>query len=189
MGKVKGAFGGLETKGTIAKTYTFANWKGIQVVKKKPTPANPRTADQVANRNQMTDAVGYWHNTQLTVIDKQAWNLRAQKGSKPMSGFNSLIQRVRLAGLANTWCQMYNAHMLAGIAGVVPDIIANVNGQATFMVIRGPAAGYSETLPCVAGVTTFFTELPISESSLAIFTVIDGAGNVGESGAFYVAVL
>lgn len=50
MAKVKSPLLSLSASGSIAKTITFANWKGNAYVRELVIPANPRTAGQLEQR-------------------------------------------------------------------------------------------------------------------------------------------
>lgn len=188
MSRVKGAFASLEVKGSIGDTFTFCTWKGIQIVKKKPFPSNPQTTDQTSNRNQHKSAVEGWHDTKLDKFDKQAWDLRALLGKKPMSGFNSYISVYRLAGLSNTWLQLYNMNFVAAGAQVSARITPDADCDITFAIIRGPNAGYNETLGANTGVEEAFSAIDISSKDVCVFTADDGGGITGESGYHYAVI-
>jgi hypothetical protein len=50
MAKVLGPLLSLSASNTFGKTLTFANWKGINTVRQKSNPSNPKTVGQMTNR-------------------------------------------------------------------------------------------------------------------------------------------
>lgn len=187
MARGQGVFASLGVTGSIGDTFTFSQWKGIQVIKKKPTPSNPNTAGQQVNRSQYGDAVVAWHNIKLEKQDKTAWDLRASKGSRPMSGFNSFISLYRLAGLTNTHVLLYGMTFALSGVQVQPIIKADTGCNITFKIIRGPDAGYSETLPAAADAPIGFADVDINPANVCVFTA-DNVGDTGESGYHYSTV-
>lgn len=183
MGKVKGAFGGLETKGTIGDTYTFADWKGINVVKKKPVPTNPNTTAQQTERNQHSDAVDHWHNTKLTEKDKRGYGLRAQLDAKIMTGFNKFISLFRLQGTSNVWTLLYAIDFVVVGNKVRPTVTADAACDCELQIIRGPGAGYSSTKTLVPDVAKNYDTIDINPATIIKFTVAD-VNKTSESGYF-----
>lgn len=181
MAQVKGAFGGLKTKGSIADTYTFQNWKGINVVKSKPYPSNPQSTDQTSNRDQFKEAVDYWHDSRTTARDKKAWGLAAQLSGRPMSGFNRLVSRIRFHTIANTWALLYKCEMILFPGQVQPQITCARACNVTFSIIRGPNAGYSETLAVAAGSAKSFAKIDINQNDICMWYT-GPTPNIGESG-------
>lgn len=181
MARGQGVFAALGVRGSIGDTFTFANWKGIQVIKKKPFPANPQTAPQTAERNQFSQAVAVWHNPLLDDVDKLAWNLRAQLEALIMTGFNKLVSIVRKQPLTNTWVLLYNVRMVDAAPLVSPRITADVNCNVTMSIVRGPGAGFTDVQACTAGVEQTFANLQINSNSIVLFAA-DAAGDIGESG-------
>lgn len=51
MAKISGALMSLSASGTIAKTLTYGNWKGINYARTRVIPANPRTIAQTLTRS------------------------------------------------------------------------------------------------------------------------------------------
>jgi len=88
---------GPHPRGTIGGQITLSVWKGIGVAKIRPVPSNPNTASQQSQRNNFKSLVNEWHHEDRTATDKEAWDYRASKGSRPMSGFNNFIGVYRTA--------------------------------------------------------------------------------------------
>lgn len=50
MSKVLGPLLSLSARQTFGKTLTFSNWKGVNTVRLKSNPSNPKSVDQMTNR-------------------------------------------------------------------------------------------------------------------------------------------
>ena len=96
MAIVKAPLLSLGASGQLGKTLVGTSWKGLKVMREYVKPANPRTADQVTQRNLFTDSVAAWRNYIDAAIIRAAWDRSALVSGKPQSGFNagmsSLIQ-------------------------------------------------------------------------------------------------
>jgi hypothetical protein len=66
-----------------------SRWKGINFMRERVIPANPRTADQVAVRGLMARATAWWHD--LPALMKAYCDVLAQ--GLPQSGFNAFAKR------------------------------------------------------------------------------------------------
>lgn len=51
MAKVNAPLFGFSATGTIGKSVTFGNWKGVPYARQRVTPANPRSTQQTTTRN------------------------------------------------------------------------------------------------------------------------------------------
>jgi hypothetical protein len=60
MAKVTGPFLSLDARGTVAKTLTASVWKGVNYMRQRVVPANPRSFKQLAIRQLITDASQAW---------------------------------------------------------------------------------------------------------------------------------
>ncbi len=67
----------------------FSAWKGIAYIRRRVTPANPRTVAQTAQRDIMRRWVSRWHDLEEQIKDECK---RLIKGL-PLSGFNAFIGR------------------------------------------------------------------------------------------------
>ena len=89
MAKIKGGLFSISARGSIADLITFQGRKHFEHVHKKPTPKNPQTTTQTANRTKFKETVATWHL--LTSEEKQAYNIIGHKfGNIP--GFNAFIK-------------------------------------------------------------------------------------------------
>lgn len=93
MAKLKAPLLSLGASGTIAKTLTFFNWKGLNVVREWVSPANPNTALQQTQRGYLgtiVDAIhaAQAHATPMTQVDQTAWSALAAVLGRTMTWFN-----------------------------------------------------------------------------------------------------
>lgn len=64
-----------------------SQWKGVQVLKRHPTPRQPRTAKQQEIRGLMNDLAGNWYGLSSTLQD--LWNKYASLLTGAMTGMNA----------------------------------------------------------------------------------------------------
>ena len=88
MAKVRGGLFSLSADGQLAKTLVYSKWKGIQYAREYVTPANPRTAGQVAQRESMAEAIAYWQLPELVQGVRDAFRRAAARLARTMSGAN-----------------------------------------------------------------------------------------------------
>jgi len=101
MGKVATPLLGFSASGKIADTLVYFTWKGLSVVRQHVIPANPKTADQVAQRGKFSAAVGSYRNYFTSAETRAAWNRFATASPKVQSGFNAFVsQCIPLSKLA-----------------------------------------------------------------------------------------
>lgn len=70
-----------------------SSWKGVQVLKRHPTPRQPRTAMQQQIRGLMNDLSGNWYT--LSDVQHDLWNKYASLLNGPLTGMNA-YQRLNL---------------------------------------------------------------------------------------------
>ena len=104
--KLTGPMFSLDARGTIGSAITFSFWKGINYARARVIPNNPKSAEQMAVRDIVSDASIAW-KTEDTVganeIDqayKDAYNVAA--AGMAMSGFNLFIKEVIAKCLVDT---------------------------------------------------------------------------------------
>lgn len=134
MARVTGPLMSMEASGTIGKSLTFANWVGRQYVRRWTRPANPRTANQMEQRNAFS-VVGVgvsWanknpqENSDTGKTDEQAFRSKTPSGMR----WNGYIQKVLTgSGAAGykaakaAWDQLsYQSSWEDAAAAVVPPI-------------------------------------------------------------------
>jgi len=78
----------IDVRNSVGDT-VYSAWKGVHYIRSRVVPANPRTADQVKQREIMTSGVTNWQSLGSTLQD--AWNTWASEYS--ISGFNAFVAR------------------------------------------------------------------------------------------------
>lgn len=104
--KLTGPMFSLDARGTIGSAITFSFWKGINYARARVIPNNPKSDEQMAVRNIVSDASIAW-KTSATVGGvaissnyKLAYNTAA--AGMAMSGFNLFIKEVVAGNLVDT---------------------------------------------------------------------------------------
>lgn len=92
MAKVIGPLFSASASGKIMNSLVYFTWKGLRVVRQYVVPSNPNTSGQQSQRSKLSDAVDEWHGATYNDLDLTAWNFRASRASKPMSGFNAMVK-------------------------------------------------------------------------------------------------
>lgn len=101
MAIVRTPFVSFGASGKLAKTLVAFNWKGLDVMREYVIPTNPRTADQVTQRNLFTAMVFSWRNYFVNAAMRAAWNVLATILPDPMSGFNAQMRNMLKNALAD----------------------------------------------------------------------------------------
>ena len=91
MVRVTGPFLSLDARGTLANTLTASVWKGINYIRQRVVPHNPKSSEQTAVRATMTDGVSKWRFNVVSQLQKNFWNTYAKGLGE--SGFNRYIRR------------------------------------------------------------------------------------------------
>ena len=95
MAKVRAPLFSFGASGKLAKSLVYFGWKGLNVVRSYVIPANPKSADQVIQRNYLKAAVAAIHTAQalavqgLADIDKSAYALLGSLQATPRTWFNT----------------------------------------------------------------------------------------------------
>jgi hypothetical protein len=96
MAKTTGPLMSLDARGSVAKTLTFSNWKGISYVRQRVVPAYRRTTSQGKIRDIVKDASEAWKmestvgSETINTAYKTAYALAASGFA--YSGFNLFIK-------------------------------------------------------------------------------------------------
>ncbi len=88
--KVTGPLMSISASGSIGKSLTYGQWRGVQWVREWFTPANPQSTKQTNVRTAWDLAVAEWTGT-LTQQQKDAY-IAGAAGEK-LSGFNLYMKR------------------------------------------------------------------------------------------------
>lgn len=112
MVRVTGPFLSLDARGTLADTMTGSFWRGVNYIRTRVVPHNPKTDAQVAIRTVLTDGVSKWRFGAISGLNKNFWNTYAKGLSE--SGFNRFMRS-------------YVAGNYAAGAVVTPQVIPSPN--------------------------------------------------------------
>jgi len=178
---------GKNPRGTIGKQITFASWKGIGVAKVRPIPSNPKTSAQTTQRNNFKALVTEWHHEDRTATDKEAWDLRASRQSRPMSGFNLFMSLYRSA--------FYNGKTLDFFRGCTVSLSGTTvsysgkgsyDGDITINVYTKSGALIKSESDTVSG-GTFSGTVTVPSGTTEVFVIFkyDVTNHFGESGTYY----
>lgn len=98
MAKLKAPLMSLGASQKIGDTLVFFNWKGINAVREYVIPANPRSAKQTTQRDNLRDCVTAIHAAQaladdpLDETDIMAYSQLALALAMPMTWFNTIVK-------------------------------------------------------------------------------------------------
>ncbi len=87
MALVTGPLMSIDASGTLAKTLTFAKWKGRNYVRQRIIPMNPQSALQTGVRSMMSWISQRWNG--LSTPNKATWDDMA--ATKEISSFNAFV--------------------------------------------------------------------------------------------------
>ena len=125
----------IDASGTIYNTLTASIWKGRSYIRGYFRPANPKTADQFAQRTLLAAAVAAWQALDAVMPEygaaapetyKDQWNVAARDVYPPISGFNYYVMQYCITGTAPT------------IPEVAPKGTKSIHGGSNY----GLAVGY-----------------------------------------------
>lgn len=91
MVRVTGPFLSLDARGTLADTMTGSFWRGINYIRERVIPHNPKSSAQVAVRGVLTDGVSKWRFGFISQTHKNWWNTYARGLGE--SGFNRFMRQ------------------------------------------------------------------------------------------------
>lgn len=138
----------LTAAGTIAKTLTYANWKGIQYARTRVVPANPRSTQQTNTRRVFAFAGDYYKFA--PTIAREPW-IAAATGI-PMTPQNMVASRnVGALRLATDLDLMIFSPGARG--GIPPSAIVSTPGSGQLSVaVTAPTGPSGWTLTAAQGV-------------------------------------
>lgn len=90
MVRVTGPFLSLDARGTLANTMTGSFWRGINYIRERIVPHNPKSTAQTAVRGVLTDGVSKWRFGLISRVHKNWWNTYAKGLGE--SGFNRFMR-------------------------------------------------------------------------------------------------
>lgn len=110
MVRVTGPFLSLDARGTLADTLTGSFWRGINYIRVRVVPHNPKSTAQTAVRDVLSDGVSKWRFGTISQTNKNWWNTYAAGLGE--SGFNRFMRK-------------YIEDNYSGGAVVSPQVIPN----------------------------------------------------------------
>ncbi|MBA7562073.1 hypothetical protein ES708_03722 [subsurface metagenome] len=111
MALVTGPFLSVDASGTVYNLLTASIWKGRNYMRGYFIPTNPRTDDQITQRNLLADAVETWQGLtdEMPVSPplaaeyyKDQWDIAARDVYPPISGYNYYVMQYCLQKEAPT---------------------------------------------------------------------------------------
>lgn len=100
MAKLRGPLFSFSASGAIGKVLVYFGWKGLNVARSYVIPTNPKSDDQIAQRNRLTAAVGLIHDAQalsaepLDRDDQIAYALYGSIFPTPRTWFNTMVKNI-----------------------------------------------------------------------------------------------
>lgn len=136
MSKLTAPLFSLTARGTIGDALTYSGWRGVEYVRTRVVPANPKTANQIAVRNCFTSLNNLWNKS--PTLFRQHWLAYAM--GQPFTDRNAIIgiNAKLLKGEVN----MSKFRFSPGAGGALPPLTITVT----------PGAG-TLTVACTVGET------------------------------------
>lgn len=173
MAKVVGPFLSLGARGTLAGALTASNWKGINTMRIKGNPSNPKTTGQMAGRaffaavGKITKRSDIAGDTVVFLKGKtpaqQSWN--SYFGSEITGAGNANIEAAKTAynTAGNSTVKGYfdDAAAQAGIESVDLDGTANTQVPAGLALWAAYAASYRLSDPSAPALVTSASEAQV----------------------------
>lgn len=151
MARLTGPLMSLGASGTIAKTLTYADWKGIAYARTRVIPSNPQSSSQ----SQTREVFAYLQDLYkfFPAIAREPW-VAAVRGI-PMTPQNMLLSK-NVSAL-RTESDLNFLVLSPGAAGGIPptDIVVTPGNDQLSVAVSVPAAPTSWTLVGAQGVVVF----------------------------------
>lgn len=148
MARLTGALMSLSASGTIAKTLTYGDWKGIQYARTRVIPANPQSTEQTKTRSVFSYLQDLYKF--MPSIAREPW-IAATTGI-PMTPQNLLLSRN--VGTLRDELDLILAVLSPGArGGIPPTSIVITPGSGTLSVaVTAPTGPAGWTLTAAQGV-------------------------------------
>lgn len=119
MAKITGPFLSLDARGTVGGVLTASVWKGVNYMRLRVTPKNPKSFKQLAIRGVITDASQAWSSgaTVGTVVINSSYKAAfatAAAGSA-MSGFDLFMKNCVAINYDTTTSPYYDGTLVAPV--------------------------------------------------------------------------
>lgn len=143
MAKVTGPLLSLDASGSVANTMTFSKWKGINYLRQRVVPANPKTAGQKVVRG----VLGTLSKACTAVLTSYADSL--SKGSE-------FFQEARdFAPSGNSWISHFQKVQYPGFASRV----------TAYTALSSTIKGYYDTAGAAAGLTSYVDKNAVTHTA------------------------
>ena len=118
MAKLVAPLMSFGARGKLGGSLVYSNWKGINTARQLVTPANPRSAAQVAQRGLLSVIVTAWRSTEVSQAVRTGWNKAAQLTGRALSGFNLFSSQLVKLGAEDPDASFVSAVTSTNINGV-----------------------------------------------------------------------
>jgi len=126
---------GPHAKGSIGGILTTANVKGRGVIKVKPIPAYTNTPGQATQRANWKAIVALWHGALYLPADKTAFNTKATRTRRGLSGWNVFVSIYRTAFAAGlTLTSLTEITAVKNVADLDVDGLSNDAGNVKISI-------------------------------------------------------
>ena len=187
MAKLTAPLLSLSASGKFADTLVAFSWKGINVMRQWVKPANPQTADQVAQRDAMTACVAAWRYYFTGAAIRTGWGRLALQLADTMSGFNAFIRNAvknynvaaenamgnGFTALAGQTCKVKMDKLSDGTAATEAGNFQLWYGSKPDSLLQGDSAAIAE------GYVTFVTDMGATGDDVYVKVVKDGLDRSG----------
>lgn len=187
MAKLTAPLLSLSASGKFADTLVCFTWKGINVMRQWVKPANPQTADQVAQRATMTGCVAAWRYYFTGAAVRTGWGRLALQLADTMSGFNAFIRNAvknynvastnamgnGFTALAGQVCKVAMIKMSDGTASAEAGNFQLWYGSKPDSLLQG------DSVAIVAGECTFVTDMGATGDDVYVKVVKGGLDRSG----------
>lgn len=131
MAGLTGPLFSLSARGTIAKTITYASWRGINYARERVIPANPQTTAQTEVRNIFAMLLETWKRA--PALFQTPWTAHAT--GQPFTNRNALIRdnMVPLQGEADMQNFVWSPGALGGLAPLT-SVVTPGSGTLSFAI-------------------------------------------------------
>jgi hypothetical protein len=139
MATTQGPLMSLDASGTIAKSLTFAHWRGRKYVRQWVMPTNPNTPLQQGMRAMMQFLTTYW--ALFTAPQKAEWE--AEGTGDNITGLNAFVRTNQTRVRQNEW-PVFLPSSVAGAEEAAPANVTVVPGPGSLTVTWTDSVGAND---------------------------------------------
>lgn len=147
MSLTKAPFWGLSAKKSLAKTISFAKTKNRKYVKVHTIPKDAKTSSQIYHRQTFSLISRTWRNAPLTTHDRLAYGLVAKLDNPPSHARAEFFKIFFTAPPMVIFDPLQDILVNPLGAPFDVDLLCSPWVPLTLRIIRGPHAGFTQTLP------------------------------------------